>query len=628
MNRLRNNIIIISLLLISAVIPEAHAASTINATLHKSEIAAGESTQLTVTLSTGTDVGKPLLPDVKGLRFIPRGQSTNMQFINGRMSTTVTFVYEVDGEEEGVYTIPPIQIRLSGHIIETDPMTLTVTGSSSGTGQTAPPSSGPGTFGFGNSPPPTRIPGAGSAGQPAVLSVRPAKTTAYAGELVPVEITASFAEAMRVTLNSQPSLSGGAFTVQNPKGEPQESREVYNGRTYTVLTWKTAISAAKDGTFPVTGELAATFLVRDTMRMRQNPFFNNPLFDNDFFDQDLFDNFFGGLKEKSVTLKSNELYLRILPLPEEGRPSGFNGAIGSFSMTASSSPAAVRTGDPVTLRVRISGSGNFDRVSKPSLETDENWKTYNPEASFKPLDAIGLQGEKYFEQVLIPQSPDVKEIPPLVFSWFDPVQRKYHQIKSDPMPISVTGPAIAGSQAVPSSPSPSVPKAGEPPASTEESLAPIQIESGPQYASLSPVFEQSWYLQAGGFVLFLIVLGISCRAVVMRRMSDPGYARRLSRQIEIDATFQDIEKSLHEADTRAFLLAGRKAAQLMLADKWGLEPEAITISDIQSRGMSEFPETKKIFELSDAVSFSGHSLNVEQLKEIFKAFKDELRRVK
>ncbi len=628
MHRLFKTIIFSAALCIPALAVVSHADDTITATLHQTEIEAGESAQLTVTLSTGTDAGKPLLPDVKGLRFIPRGQSTRMQFVNGRMSTNVTFVYEIQALDEGVYTIPPVQIRLSGRIIETDPMTLSVTGGARSRLPAMPPSSGLGTFGFGPPAPSIPAPRADSAGQAAALTVHPAKTTAYAGELLPVEIRASFAEAMRVTLNSQPALSGGAFTVQNTKGEPHESREVSNGRTYTVLTWRTAISAAKDGTFPVTGELAATFLVKETMRMR-NPFLDNPLFDNNFFDQDLFDNFFGGLKEKSVTLKSDELYLRILPLPEEGKPSSFNGAIGSFSMSVSSSPAAVRTGDPVTLRVRISGTGNFDRVSKPSVETDANWKTYNPEATFKPLDAVGFQGEKFFEQVLIPQSPDIKEIPPLVFTWFDPVQRKYNQIKSDPLPLTVTGPAITTGRTLPSAPSPAVvPEAGQPPLPTDSTLAPIQIESGPGYASLTPVFMQSWYLQAAGTVLLLILAGIGGRMMVLRRMKDPGYARRLSQQTAIDAAFNEIEKALHEADTRAFLLAGKRAGQLMLADKWRLEPEAITISDIKSRSGDEFPETLKIFELSDAVSFSGHSLNVQQLREIFKAFKDELGRVK
>ena len=612
-----------ALLCVTTSVPSAHAATAMSASLHRSEIQPGETTQLSVTVSGSSDTARPLLPQVDGLRFTPRGQSTQMQYTNGRLSTSVTFVFQVDAEREGTYDIPPIQMRVGGEIIETDPMTLTVTSRAA----PAPPAPG---FGLQGRRPSARQQGQtpSDTSDPASLTVRPARNSAYVGEFVPVEIKALFEEGMRVTLSSRPSVSGGAVTVHSISNEPRETQEIRHGRTCTVLIWNAGISGAKEGRVDLTGNLSVTLLIREHLSLPDNPLFDNPFFNNDLFGRDVFNDFFGGMKEKTVNLSADPQVLEVLPLPEQGKTPSFNGAIGSFSMKVSSSPASVRTGDPVTVRAKISGAGNFDRVSKPIFSADRDWKTYNPGASFKPLDDIGYQGEKIFEQVIIPQSPDLKEVPPLVFSYFDPASGSYREIRSDPVPLTVTGTDLSGVHDAGTEPAPDrlLPDISE--MEPEEDLAPVQIERTTACRSLQPVFLEDWFIRIAAFFGVLFAAGAVSRFLYRKRMRDPAYASSLARQLEIDHIFAGIEKALNEGDATGFLRHCRRAAQLKLGALWKLEPDVITLSDLDRNDSSSFTEIRRIFEMSDAVSFSGQELDMQQLKHLFSSFKRELEKIR
>jgi hypothetical protein len=107
--------------------------------------------------------------------------------------------------------------------------------------------------------------------------------------------------------------------------------------------------------------------------------------------------FLGRVQLYSKEVRSPELALTILPFPEPDRPREFNGAVGQFQMEASGSPTEVKAGDPITLIMKISGTGNFDSVQSPQLISAEGFKVYNAEART-------TDNGKTFEQVIIPLS--------------------------------------------------------------------------------------------------------------------------------------------------------------------------------------------------------------------------------
>jgi hypothetical protein len=140
---------------------------------------------------------------------------------------------------------------------------------------------------------------------------------------------------------------------------------------------------------------------------------------------------------KEITITSQPSELHVLPLPTSGRPADFTGAVGQFKVSSDVSAAQVSAGDPVTLRMHVSGEGNFDRVDTQMLERNEQWKTYPPKSTFAAADSIGHKGEKTFEQPLIASQTGEQTIPSLSFSYFDPETKRYERAATAPLELEV-----------------------------------------------------------------------------------------------------------------------------------------------------------------------------------------------
>lgn len=157
--------------------------------------------------------------------------------------------------------------------------------------------------------------------------------------------------------------------------------------------------------------------------------------------------YFGGSEARTVRLESAAVDLRVLPLPVEGRPAGFSGAVGRFAMTRQVAPGAVRSGDPLTVTTRIEGEGRLDALSCPSIELP-GVRAYPPRAQ---RSTRGLT----CEQVLVPSAPGTLTLPAAAISFFDPRTGRYHKAKTEPIALAVAGhpvQAAAGTQAPPPQP--------------------------------------------------------------------------------------------------------------------------------------------------------------------------------
>jgi len=243
---------------------------------------------------------------------------------------------------------------------------------------------------------------------------------------VPVQVKAYFRAGMSVSLNGLPVLGSDAFTLAKLGERPAQTEEIINGQSFTVLTWDSTLSTVKAGDYPLNLNLPVMVRVKEKGRRGGR----NPL--KDFFGDDspfggsMFDDsFFDGVTEKPLTLHTHGATMKIQAPPATGRPSDFSGAVGDFDMTAVPSTTTATAGDPLTLTVKVTGKGNFDRVSVAGLGKAAAWKSYKPSAKFEPTDNAGFAGTKTFEQAVIPVKAGAQEIPALSFSYFDPGIGKY-----------------------------------------------------------------------------------------------------------------------------------------------------------------------------------------------------------
>lgn len=599
-------------LAVASAIP-ATASAGITARLQHAEIPVDRSTRLMVSL-TGTSSDKPELPTVPGLRFIPTGTSSQVQFVNGQMSAAVTYTFQVQASKTGDYTIPPITVEVNGETQSTEPLELRVV-QAAGPGSRSTQRVQPAV------PAPRTAPGAapkGSVGREAAfLELETRKGELYTGEMVPIAIKAYFREGLGVSV-TPPQLAGDAFVLHDLSDDPKKSRVRVGDAIYTVLTWESAISAIKEGRYPIEAKLDATIQIPTQRRRRsaldsrlRDDFFGGSLFNDDFFNSffndDFLGQFFGAVEERAVELTSKPRQMRVTPLPEEGRPADFDGAVGQFELAVEAAPTQLQVGDPITLEMTISGSGNFDRVRVPSLTEDAGWRTYEGSGAFKKSDVSGYRGRKRFEQAIVPETPRIDAVPPVRFSYFDTRRKKYVTLESEPIPVELTGTAIA----------PSVVRSentGEMREDAAAALVPIHLEAG-RGASLEPLILQPWFLGLQGLPLGALVLGLFLYRRHATRTANPEWVRKKEASRRLAAWRADMEAAVRKRDTAAFVRAGRRAIREQLASLWRMSADAITLAELNARLPEGYPGLRRVFETADALAYAGQSCTGEALEE-------------
>ncbi|MGH9594299.1 MAG: BatD family protein, partial [Bryobacteraceae bacterium] len=154
-----------------------------------------------------------------------------------------------------------------------------------------------------------------------------------------------------------------------------------------------------------------------------------------------------------VTLATDRIKVESSPLPAENVPPNFNGAIGQYTMAVTAGPTNVAVGDPITVRIQISGRGDLGSLTLPDQSAWRDFTVYPPTSKVGTTDSLGLQGTKTFEEIVAPQNSDVHELPPFSFSYFDPDTGNYRTLAEPPVALVVRSagatpvPAIAGAQA-------------------------------------------------------------------------------------------------------------------------------------------------------------------------------------
>ena len=605
---------------------EARAAGAqVTAVVEPEEISLGEAAHLTVLVEGAVSVTEPQFPQIDGLEIRRITSSTNYQFGTGGAFASTTYIYQLFPRKTGVFTIPELTIRAGRELVKTPPLTLRVAkpypGYSGPSVQT--PAQAPTVQGTASPPPPspqTPAP-AELSSEPVAFQINVPKRDFYVGELVPAELKVFLRQGLNISDVFTPTLSGNAYTIGKLPTQPDAAEDqMFGGNLYKVLTWHTTVAPVKAGEYPLSVRMDV--LVVEQVR-RRSPF------GDDVFNDPFFDRFFRGEQKRKVTLASKDTQVKILTIPEEGKPADFSGAIGQFELTADASPKEVAVGDPVTLKLIVAGSGNFDRVKAPELGKNLGFKVYPPSAKFEPFDSAGQGGRKTFEQLVIPQNTSVASIPRISFIYFDPNKGKYVTLASNEIPLRVTGATSAGSApssapaAVPSATSPA--KAQPQPGFTasDNNLIPNKLQQGEVISSLHPFCLQPWFLGLQAIPLAGLVLAWWIFRRRDRLKKDPAFARSVSASRAVQVQLAELEKALALKNSQDFFTAVRRVLQERLGEKTGMKPETITPSDLvdwssrmnhASEDRDEtIEEVRKIFEIADAVSYSGQRYDAESL---------------
>jgi hypothetical protein len=406
------------LVLLCAVGFSAHAQdASFVAAVDRNPVGVGEQFTLSFTLtSTSMGGGKNLqLPDL-GRFLIMAGpnQSSSMQFVNGAVSSSVTWSYVLQARDIGKVTIGPASVEAGGKVYKSAPFVLEVV---KGT------------------PRPKAQAGdqrdvAAQIGENLFLRAMVDRSHVLQGE----QINLTFKLYTRVSVanyavNKNPALTGfWGEDTDNPKNIALTT-ETVNGKQYRVgVIRKMALFPTQAGTLEISPMEVQTTVQMQARRMVDpfDAFFRDP---------------FG--ETVNYTVKSDPLRIKVDPLPA-GAPASFKGAVGRFSMETVVDRKATRTNEPVSFRITIRGTGNVKLLEAPAVDLPLDFEQYTP----KVTDNISrtqdrISGSKTVEYLLIPRYPGRKTIKPVSFSYFDPSKHEYATITSAPIELTVEQGAVA-----------------------------------------------------------------------------------------------------------------------------------------------------------------------------------------
>jgi hypothetical protein len=271
--------------------------------------------------------------------------------------------------------------------------------------------------------------GATLAQERAFVEVTAPKDAYYVGERVPLTLRFGYDRAFfeahavplfprrtDVLLHVQAQVPGGPAEAPSPRGptfalndgiveaEPLPD-EIRDGRTFAVLAWRRRLAPAEAGDLVVPAP---------TLR-----YVHATVFEEDFVAGRI------AKDPRDAVVRGAPLTLRILPLPEEGRPPGFAGAVGRFTIAAQCGDTSVDAGEIFGLTVTIRGDGDAT-LSRLDIKGFHVFGTaYKGEGKTAILDIAAL-------------SSDIREIPAIPFAFFDPgPPAGYRVVRTEPIPLEV-----------------------------------------------------------------------------------------------------------------------------------------------------------------------------------------------
>jgi hypothetical protein len=266
------------------------------------------------------------------------------------------------------------------------------------------------------------------------IRVETSKTSCFIGE--PIMVTYKLYTRLKSESNitHNPSFNGFSVIDMLRQSDINALVEKYNGREYNVYSLRqTQLYPLQAGNVEL--ESAA---VENDIHFVKEEFLRNSR------EEDLFGSFSSiaiptdALVNQKVTLQSKPVIINVKPLPEEGKPASFNGAVGNFNIYAEMDKKKLTTDDAGKLFITIEGEGNLTLVNAPEFNWPGGIEGFEPRMK-ESLDkrSIPVSGSKTFEYSFTINKEGNYTLPPVEYSFFDPAAARYKIITTNPITFSV-----------------------------------------------------------------------------------------------------------------------------------------------------------------------------------------------
>ncbi|GJG35520.1 hypothetical protein PRLR5107_12340 [Prevotella lacticifex] len=338
-----------------------------------------------------------------------QSEVSSYQYVNGHLSgsTTVTVSYVAMATRGGNFTIPPAMVVANGRRMSTESMRVRVNGS-------APAAATAQSRGGGREEKTVGNPGHGD------LFILVSASKTHVHEQEPVMLTYKVYTTLNLTqLNgAMPDLKG--FHTQEVKLPQQKNfhMETFRGKTYNTVTWSQYIMYPQ-----MTGSLKIPSITYHGIVMEEDRS------EDAFFTG-------GGYKEVPRDVTAPGITIQVDPLP--AKPKDFSGGVGKFNISAQLAKTEVRAGDPINLRLVLSGTGNLKLVKEPAVQIPSDFDKYDTKITDKTkLSEAGVEGNMIYDYLFVARKEGTYTIPAIRFTYYDTGSNSYKTITTQPFTIKV-----------------------------------------------------------------------------------------------------------------------------------------------------------------------------------------------
>lgn len=408
-------------------------AQTVSIQASVSETSIGTEEQITYNLEikgvTFSDVTTPQPPETESLVLLSPVPSTqrNMTFINGELQQSVSFRWTYRPTREGDAQLGAMRVTVKGSTYETEAIRINVVSQDQRPRRQTPTRS---LWPFGNPTQPAVPDDTENSRDISEENMFIRVITSAHRALQNEQITLEYQLFFRDGIQPRQSRLAGSWDAEgfwreefDVESRPIPRSAIENGLRYNMIVLKrVAVFPTHPGSLQV-----------DPLRIESEVY-------NPFRSTDPFDQFFSLRNQyNTIELASPAVNIEAVPFPGN-TPLGFSGAVGIFRLDTQADRTEIEVGEPIQVTVTISGSGNIATLDAPSFTPPGVFEQYDPEVNTSINRATSIiQGRKTFTYVLVPRSNGTFEIPSITFAFYNPDAGRYTTLRSDPIPIHVSG---------------------------------------------------------------------------------------------------------------------------------------------------------------------------------------------
>jgi hypothetical protein len=526
------------------LVPVVLPAASFTASLDRNTITLGESVTLSLAFEGGVPQSAPTPPAIANLNVADVGwsQSMSADLVSGRSTTTLTHNFSLTPAQPGDFVIPSLTSEVGSQKLTTQPLKLKVLKPGAATSDAAD-----------------------SGSQLAFFKLVLPKKEIYLGETIIAELQLYVSDKVQNFGSFQlAAMPAQGFTVGTMKERQHGSVQTGNG-IYTEIPIAIVLTPVKTGALSI-GPITAGLVLELPSTNRRRDSFWDPF------------GVLGRNERRRVSLVTEPETVQAIPLPAQDAPPNFNGAVGNYTLAVTAGPTNVALGDPITVRIQISGSGALDSIALPDQPAWHDFKLYPPTSKVESSDPLGVTGTKTFEEIVVPQNSDVRALPPVSFSFFDSDSKVYR---------TLTGPAIAlsvrpgGSTAVPVIAAANRAAQDNPPPSSD--IVSIKQRLGEVATLTPPLIQRPWFLGLQSVPALALLSAVLWRKRTENLANNPRLRRRRQTLQIIREGRNDLRRFAAGNNSDAFFATLFRLLQEQLGERLDLQASAITEAVIEER---------------------------------------------